>query len=74
MRRTAAIIAELQLFAVPYGFSQIPVYSYMENDLFMDDIKSSSCKYVSELYKERVKMDSSYANFTYLRDELRSTY
>jgi hypothetical protein len=63
------------LQAVPFGFITIPVYTYMEKGKEqVDDVSINNCDSVYQNFTINKKLDTTYENYIYLRDDLRSVY
>lgn len=61
--------------AVPFGFITIPVYTYMEKGKEqVDDVSINNCDSVYQNFTINKKLDTTYENYIYLRDDLRSVY
>ena len=50
------------------------MYTYRSTETQEDDLTDNGCASVYQSYIKRRDVDSTYANYTYLRDELRSVF
>ena len=74
IRNASEINANLNVKAAPDGFINFPIYTYIEEGLWLNDLDWDNCNYVATEYAARVNNESIYTDYLPLKANLTTAF